>query len=41
MSCLDAHPTAATMLPVSPLADFSFDYQDLYFTPMVQAPAKP
>jgi len=21
-----------TMLPVSPLADFSFDYQDLYFT---------
>jgi CubicO group peptidase (beta-lactamase class C family) len=30
-----------TMLPVSPLADFSFDYQDLYFTPMVQAPAKP
>ncbi len=26
-----------TMLPVSPLADFSFDYQDLYFTPVVQA----
>jgi len=24
-----------TMLPVSPLADFSFDYQDLYFTPVV------
>ena len=22
-----------TMVPVSPLADFSFDYQDLYFTP--------
>ncbi|ABF42248.1 beta-lactamase [Candidatus Koribacter versatilis Ellin345] len=22
-----------TMLPVSPLADFSYDYQDLYFTP--------
>ena len=24
-----------TMVPVSPLADFSFDYQDLYFTPVV------
>src|SRR5437016_1223071 len=24
-----------TMLPVSPLADFSFDSQDLYFTPVV------
>jgi CubicO group peptidase (beta-lactamase class C family) len=24
-----------TMLPVSPLADFSFDYQDLYFTPVI------
>jgi len=24
-----------TMVAVSPLADFSFDYQDLYFTPMV------
>jgi hypothetical protein len=23
-----------TMVAVSPLADFSFDYQDLYFTPM-------
>jgi len=22
-----------TMVPVSPLADFSFDYQDLYCTP--------
>ena len=22
-----------TMVAVSPLADFSFDYQDLYFTP--------
>ena len=30
-----------TMLPVSPLADFSFDYQDLYFTPAVQAPTRP
>ena len=30
-----------TMAPVSPLADFSFDYQDLYFTPVVQAPAGP
>ena len=27
-----------TMVAVSPLADFSFDYQDLYFTP--QSPAK-
>ena len=26
-----------TMLPVSPLADFSFDYQDLYFTPVAGA----
>ena len=25
-----------TMLAVSPLADFSFDYQDLYFTPAVE-----
>jgi CubicO group peptidase (beta-lactamase class C family) len=25
-----------TMVAVSPLADFSFDYQDLYFTPVVQ-----
>jgi CubicO group peptidase (beta-lactamase class C family) len=24
-----------SMVPVSPLADFSFDYQDLYFTPVV------
>ncbi len=28
-----------TMVAVSPLADFSFDYQDLYFTP-VKAPEK-
>jgi len=26
-----------TMVPVSPLADFSFDYQDLYFTPVAKA----
>jgi len=26
-----------TMLAVSPLADFSFDYQDLYFTPQKSA----
>jgi hypothetical protein len=26
-----------TMAPVSPLADFSFDYQDLYFTPQKAA----
>jgi hypothetical protein len=25
-----------TMTVVSPLADFSFDYQDLYFTPTVE-----
>jgi hypothetical protein len=32
-----------TMLPVSPLADFSFDYQDLEFHPVKRAevPAKP
>lgn len=30
-----------TMLAVSPLADFSFDYQDLYFTPVVPAPKQP
>jgi hypothetical protein len=24
-----------TMVAVSPLADFSFDYQDLYFTPVL------
>ncbi len=29
-----------TMLAVSPLADFSFDYQDLYFTP-VKTPSRP
>jgi len=28
-------PDAFTMVAVSPLADFSFDYQDLYFTPVV------
>jgi CubicO group peptidase (beta-lactamase class C family) len=28
-----------TMAAVSPLADFSFDYQDLYFTPSPSAPA--
>jgi CubicO group peptidase (beta-lactamase class C family) len=27
-----------TMAPVSPLADFSFDYQDLYFTPQAVKP---
>ena len=29
-----------TMVAVSPLADFSFDYQDLYFTPQKPAGAK-
>jgi CubicO group peptidase (beta-lactamase class C family) len=29
-----------TMVAVSPLADFSFDYQDLYFTPAVKQPEK-
>jgi CubicO group peptidase (beta-lactamase class C family) len=29
-----------TMVAVSPLADFSFDYQDLYFTPMKTAEKK-
>ncbi len=26
-----------TMVPVSPLADFSFDYQDLWFTPLAKS----
>jgi CubicO group peptidase (beta-lactamase class C family) len=30
-----------TMVAVSPLADFSFDYQDLYFTPQKAAGSKP
>ena len=30
-----------TMVAVSPLADFSFDYQDLYFTPVVMKATKP
>jgi CubicO group peptidase (beta-lactamase class C family) len=29
-----------TMVAVSPLADFSFDYQDLYFTPLLAAKEK-
>jgi CubicO group peptidase (beta-lactamase class C family) len=29
-----------TIVPVSPLADFSFDYQDLYFTPLSRDSAK-
>jgi hypothetical protein len=29
-----------TMVAVSPLADFSFDYQDLYFTPLTKQPEK-
>jgi CubicO group peptidase (beta-lactamase class C family) len=29
-----------TMVAVSPLTDFSFDYQDLYFTPMVKKEAR-
>lgn len=29
-----------TMVAVSPLADFSFDYQDLYFTPQKPSPGK-
>jgi hypothetical protein len=27
-----------TMAAVSPIADFSFDYQDLYFRPALSAP---
>ncbi|MCU1242473.1 MAG: beta-lactamase [Candidatus Acidoferrum typicum] len=34
----DASVNHFTMVAVSPLADFSFDYQDLYFTP--RQPAK-
>jgi CubicO group peptidase (beta-lactamase class C family) len=29
-----------TLVAVSPLADFSFDYQDLYFTPILEAKGK-
>jgi hypothetical protein len=29
-----------TMKPVSPIADFSYDYQDLLFTPVAAEPAK-
>ena len=32
--------SAATMRAVSPLADFSFDYQDLHFTPTRDVPGK-
>jgi hypothetical protein len=32
----DGHVAGVTMKPVSPLADFSFDYQDLAFTPEVK-----
>jgi hypothetical protein len=28
------------MVAVSPLADFSFDYQDLYLTPVAKQPEK-
>jgi len=31
----------ATMKPVSPLADFSFDYQDLHLAPVAGSPASP
>jgi hypothetical protein len=27
------HVAGVTMKPVSPLADFSYDYQDLHFVP--------
>jgi len=30
----DGHVAGVTMKPVSPLADFSYDYQDLHFVPM-------
>lgn len=30
----DGHVAGVTMKPVSPLADFSYDYQDLHFTPL-------
>lgn len=40
---LDAEGKVArmTMKPVSPLADFSYDYQDLLFTPQRDDPGKP
>jgi len=39
---LDADGKIADILlkPVSPLADFSYDYQDLRFTPVAATPAK-
>ncbi len=37
----DGKITAITAKPVSPIADFSFDYQDLLFTPTARASKKP
>lgn len=37
----DGKVTAITAKPVSPLADFSFDYQDLLFTPKDRVATKP
>ena len=34
----DGHVERITMRAVSPVADFSYDYQDLLFTPVVQTP---
>ena len=33
------HIRSISMKPVSPLADFSFDYQDLHFRPVSEAGA--
>jgi len=37
----DGKVSRVTMKPVSPLADFSYDYQDLLFTPVAAAKAGP
>jgi hypothetical protein len=33
----DGKVDRVTMKPVSPIADFSYDYQDLLFTPVKEA----
>lgn len=37
----DGRIDRVTMKPVSPLADFSYDYQDLHFTPLAGADGRP
>ncbi len=37
----DGHVSGVTMKPVSPLADFSYDYQDLHFAPIAAEAMSP